>query len=76
MCLRCSDYINLMTYDMAYGTQYFNSNLYDSTQWPTVATEDKYSAEFLVSNYLPAGLKPSANESEHWLVWTHTKTPS
>ena len=26
------DYINLMTYDMAYGTQYFNSNLYDSTQ--------------------------------------------
>lgn len=21
------DYINLMTYDMAYGTQYFNSNL-------------------------------------------------
>ncbi|MDS6631459.1 glycosyl hydrolase family 18 protein [Klebsiella michiganensis] len=27
------DYINLMTYDLAYGTQYFNSNLYDSTRW-------------------------------------------
>lgn len=48
-----------MTYDMAYGTQYFNSNLYDSTQWPTVAAADKYSADFVVSNYLAAGLKPS-----------------
>ena len=53
------DYINLMTYDMAYGTQYFNSNLYDSPQWPTVAAADKYSADFVVSNYLAAGLKPS-----------------
>ncbi|MEY7425308.1 glycoside hydrolase family 18 protein [Citrobacter freundii] len=53
------DYINMMTYDMAYGTQYFNSNLYDSTQWPTVAAADKYSADFVVSNYLAAGLKPS-----------------
>ncbi|VDZ79322.1 chitinase [Salmonella bongori] len=24
------DLINLITYDMAYGTQYFNANLYDS----------------------------------------------
>ncbi|MEB0940164.1 glycoside hydrolase family 18 protein [Citrobacter braakii] len=53
------DYINLMTYDMAYGTQYFNSNLYDSTQWPTVAATDKYSADFVVNNYLAAGLKAS-----------------
>lgn len=53
------DYINLMTYDMAYGTQYFNANLYDSTQWPTVAAADKYSADFVVNNYLAAGLKPS-----------------
>lgn len=53
------DYINLMTYDMAYGTQYFNSNLYDSSQWPTVAEADKYSADFVVNNYLAAGLKPS-----------------
>ncbi|QPF06903.1 glycoside hydrolase family 18 protein [Raoultella terrigena] len=53
------DYINLMTYDMAYGTQYFNSNLYDSTRWPTVAAADKYSADFVVNNYLAAGLKPS-----------------
>ncbi|MGC6204115.1 MULTISPECIES: glycoside hydrolase family 18 protein [unclassified Citrobacter] len=53
------DYINLMTYDMAYGTQYFNSNLYDSTKWPTVAAADKYSADFVVNNYLAAGLKPS-----------------
>ena len=52
------NYINLMTYDMAYGTQYFNSNLYDSTKWPTVATADKYSADFVVNNYLAAGLKP------------------
>lgn len=52
------DYINLMTYDMAYGTQYFNANLYDSTQWPTVAAADKYSADFVVNNYLAAGLKP------------------
>ena len=53
------DYINLMTYDMAYGTQYFNANLYDSTRWPTVAAADKYSADFVVNNYLAAGLKPS-----------------
>jgi len=53
------DYINLMTYDMAYGTQYFNSNLYDSKQWPTVAAADKYSADFVVNNYIAAGLKPS-----------------
>lgn len=53
------DYINLMTYDMAYGTQYFNSNLYDSKQWPTVAAADKYSADFVVNNYLAAGLKPA-----------------
>lgn len=48
-----------MTYDMAYGTQYFNSNLYDSTKWPTVVAADKYSADFVVNNYLAAGLKPS-----------------
>lgn len=53
------DYINLMTYDMAYGTQYFNSNLYDSKAWATVAAADKYSADFVVNNYLAAGLKPS-----------------
>ncbi|PLN91951.1 chitinase, partial [Klebsiella pneumoniae] len=53
------NYINLMTYDMAYGTQYFNSNLYDSSHWPTVAAADKYSADFVVNNYLAAGLKPS-----------------
>lgn len=53
------DYINLMTYDMAYGTQYFNSNLYGSTQWPTVTAADKYSADFVVNNYLAAGLKAS-----------------
>lgn len=52
------DYINLMTYDMAYGTQYFNANLYDSSDWPTVAAADKYSVDFVVNNYLAAGLKP------------------
>lgn len=53
------DYINLMTYDMAYGTQYFNANLYDSTRWPTVAAADRYSADFVVKHYLAAGLKPA-----------------
>ncbi|ECG8589039.1 glycoside hydrolase family 18 protein [Salmonella enterica subsp. salamae] len=52
------DYINLMTYDMAYGTQYFNANLYDSKTWPTVAAADKYSVDAVVNNYLAAGLKP------------------
>lgn len=52
------NYINLMTYDMAYGTQYFNTNLYDSNHWPTVAAADKYSVDFVVNNYLAAGLKP------------------
>lgn len=52
------NYINLMTYDMAYGTQYFNANLYDSKAWPTVAAADKYSVDFVVNNYLAAGLKP------------------
>ena len=52
------DYINLMTYDMAYGTQYFNANLYDSSARPTVAAADKYSVDFVVNNYLAAGLKP------------------
>ncbi|MGB7800023.1 glycoside hydrolase family 18 protein [Buttiauxella sp.] len=53
------DYINLMTYDMAYGTQYFNANLYDSKTWPTVAAADKYSVDYVVNNYLKAGLKPA-----------------
>ncbi|MCE0812865.1 glycoside hydrolase family 18 protein [Buttiauxella sp. S04-F03] len=53
------DYINLMAYDMAYGTQYFNSNLYDSKAWPTVAKADKYSADYVVSNYIAAGMKPA-----------------
>lgn len=53
------DYINLMTYDMAYGTQYFNANLYDSKAWPTVAAADKYSADYVVNNYIAAGLKPA-----------------
>ena len=52
------DYINLMTYDMAYGTQYFNANLYDSKGWPTVAVADRYSVDVVVNNYLAAGLKP------------------
>lgn len=52
------DYINLMTYDMAYGTQYFNANLYDSKGWPTVAVADRYSVDGVVNNYLAAGLKP------------------
>lgn len=47
-----------MTYDMAYGTQYFNANLYDSNTWPTIAAADKYSVDFVVNNYLAAGLKP------------------
>ena len=29
------------------------------TCWPTVAEADKYSADFIVNNYLAAGLKPS-----------------
>lgn len=53
------DYINLMAYDMAYGTQYFNSNLYDSKTWPTVAKADKYSADYVVNNYIAAGMKPA-----------------
>lgn len=52
------NYINLMTYDLAYGTQYFNANLYDSTRWPTVAAGDRYSVDFVVNNYIAAGLKP------------------
>lgn len=52
------DYLNLMTYDMAYGTQYFNANLYESKTWPTVAQADNYSVDFVVNNYLAAGLKP------------------
>lgn len=53
------DYINLMAYDMAYGTQYFNSNLYDSKAWPTVAKADQYSADYVVNNYIAAGMKPA-----------------
>lgn len=53
------NYINLMTYDLAYGTQYFNANLYDSTRWPTVAAADKYSVDAVVNNYIAAGLKPA-----------------
>jgi chitinase len=53
------DYINLMTYDMAYGTQYFNANLYDSKTSPTVAAADKYNVNFVVDNYIKAGLKPA-----------------
>ncbi|STU68198.1 putative chitinase II [Klebsiella pneumoniae subsp. ozaenae] len=68
------NYINLMTYDMAYGTQYFNSNLYDSSHWPTVAAADKYSADFVVNNYLAAGLKPSQMNLGIGFLWPGTET--
>lgn len=52
------NYINLMTYDLAYGTQYFNANLYDSAHWPTAAAGDRYSVDGVVNSYLAAGLRP------------------
>lgn len=53
------DYVNIMSYDLAYGTQYFNSNLSDSKEWPTLLAGDKFSIEYIVSNYLNTGLSPS-----------------
>ena len=48
------DYINLMTYDMAYGTQYFNANLYDSKDWPTVKRlDDVYGDRNLFCSCVP-----------------------
>jgi chitinase len=46
--------------DLRHGVRHavFNANLYDSSAWPTVAAADKYSVDFVVNNYLAAGLKP------------------
>lgn len=57
--VRYLDYINIMSYDLAYGTQYFNSNLYDSKQWSTMLAGDKFSIDYIVSNYLNTGISPS-----------------
>ena len=53
------DFVNIMTYDLGYGTQYFNSNLYDSKDWPTKLEGDKFSVDYVVSNYLNTGVSPS-----------------
>ncbi len=62
-----------MTYDMAYGTQYFNANLYDSSARPTVAAADKYSVDFVVNNYLAARLKPRQMNLLDWFLWARAK---
>lgn len=53
------DFVNIMAYDLAYGSQYFNSNLYDSEDWPTKLAGDKFSVDYIVSNYLNTGVSPS-----------------
>ncbi|MGL5085444.1 MAG: glycosyl hydrolase family 18 protein [Clostridium sp.] len=51
------DYINVMTYDMAYGTCYNNAGLYDSEQFPTKLAGDNYNVNMIINNYLKAGAK-------------------
>lgn len=46
-----------MIYDMVYGMQYFNLNLYDFSYWLMVVVVDKYSVDFVVNNYLVVGFK-------------------
>lgn len=53
------DFVNIMAYDLGYGSQYFNSNLYDSKEWPTKLDGDKFSVDGIVSNYLNTGISPS-----------------
>lgn len=53
------DYINIMAYDFGYGTQFFNSNLKNSTEHPTVLAGDTFSVEYVVQNYLNTGFSPS-----------------
>lgn len=53
------DYINVMTYDYAYGSCYHNSALYASKEFPTVVKGDDYNADFIITNYINAGANPA-----------------
>lgn len=50
------DFINIMTYDMAQGTQYYNAPLYPSREFPTTYEGDDYSIDSVVTCYLEAGV--------------------
>lgn len=52
------DYVNIMTYDFQYGTNYFGSGLYASKEWPTEVEGDDYNCEKAVRNYLANGCPP------------------
>jgi chitinase len=50
------DFINIMAYDMAHGTQYYNAPLYPSQEFPTDYAGDNYSIHSTVTCYLKVGI--------------------
>lgn len=53
------DYINVMTYDYAYGSCYHNSALYASKEFPTAVASDDYNTDYIINNYINAGADPA-----------------
>ncbi|MGL5084277.1 MAG: glycoside hydrolase family 18 protein [Clostridium sp.] len=52
------DYINVMTYDLAYGGCYNNAPLYESQKFKTVVDGDNYTVDKVIESYLNAGATP------------------
>jgi chitinase len=50
------DFINIMAYDLAHGTQYYNAPLYPSQKFSTTYAGDNYSIDSTVTCYLKAGI--------------------
>ncbi|MGL4522457.1 MAG: glycoside hydrolase family 18 protein [Bacilli bacterium] len=50
------DYVNIMSYDYAYGSAYHNSNLFDSTTFTDVLRNDIFSTDTIIQNYLRTGI--------------------
>lgn len=67
------DYINLMTYDMAYGTQYFNANLYDSSA-ADGGRRGQIQRRFCGEQLSGRRAEASADEPRDWFLWPRAET--
>lgn len=52
------DFINIMTYDFQYDSNYFGSALYPSKKWPAKNANEGYWVDKAVQNYLKNGCPP------------------
>jgi chitinase len=50
------DFINIMTYDLAYGSAYHNANLYESKTYTDVLKGDSFTVDQVIQSYLKTGV--------------------